>query len=113
MNVTINAPDEQIVGLPFTMECRVGPAMDIDSTFNIVWSEQFGPIVRTVNNISGSLLSNYSDFFTIPSITTSNYFASYRCEVVVNFDQPSTIGSADFTLNATRKLCEISYYMYA
>ena len=87
------------------MECRVGPAMNIDYTFDIVWIRQIGVEVRSVNNIPGSLLSNYSDFFTIPVLTASDQFTTYRCEVVVNFNQPSTVGSTDFTLDSVTRKC--------
>ena len=99
IDVSINTADEQRLGQPFTMECRVGPAMDINNTFSIVWSLRFTAEVRSVNSIPGSLLSNYSDFFTIPALMKSDRFTTYRCEVVVNFDQPSTVGYEDFSLD--------------
>ena len=88
------------------MECRVGPAMDIEYTFNVIWTRSFGnEVVRSVNDIPGSLLSNFSDFFTIQILTPNDGSTPYRCEVIVNFNQPSTVGSADFSLSdLTRKL---------
>ena len=113
IDVTISTTDEQRIGQSFTMECRVGPAMEIDNTFDIIWTIRFGAEVRRVNNISGSLLSQYSDFFTIPILTADDQFITYRCEVVVNFNQPSTVGSADFTLdNVTRKFCLLHVRSY-
>ena len=82
------------------MECRVGPAMEINNTFDIIWTIRFVAEVRSVNNTPGSLLRNYSDFFTIPALTESDRFITYRCEVVVNFNQPSTVGYGDFTLDS-------------
>ena len=100
IDVTITTTDEQIIGQSFTMECRVGPAMEINNTFNIIWTIRFVAEVRSVNNIPGSLLRNYSDFYTIPALTESDRFITYRCEVVVNFNQPSTVGYGDFTLDS-------------
>ena len=82
------------------MECMIGPAMDIDYTFDIVWTIRFDSEVRRVNDISGSSLSDYSDSYTIPVLSDSDRFITYRCEVVINFNQPSTIGYGDFTLDS-------------
>ena len=102
IDVTINTTDEQRIGQSFTMECGVGPTMEINNTFDIIWTIRFGAEVRSVNNIPGSLLRNYvySDFFTIPTLTEDDRFITYRCEVVVNFNQPSTVGYGDFTLDS-------------
>ena len=102
INVTINATNEQIVGQSFTMECRVQRAEGIDSTFDIIWSRRRGGEERRVKNISGSLISKYSDFYTIV-LRRSDDFASYRCDVIINLNQPLNT-SAHFDLNnVTRK----------
>ena len=106
VHVTINTTDEQIVGQPFTMECRVQRAEDINSTFDIIWSRRRGGEERRVKNISGSLISNYSDFYTI-LLRRSDNDASYRCDAIINLNQPLNT-SAHFELNnVTRKLVTV------
>ena len=89
----------------------VGPAMDIDYTFDIVWTIRFFSEVRRVNDISGSLLSDYSDSYTIPVLSNSDRFITYRCEVVVNFNQPSTVGYGDFTLDSVIGMYMVCMYV--
>ena len=79
------------------MECRIQRAENIDSTFDVIWSRRRGGEERRVKNISGSLISNYSDFYTI-LLRTSDNDASYRCDVIINLNQPLNT-SAHFELN--------------
>ena len=50
------------------MECRVGPAMDIEYTFSINWTIRFYDEVRFVPDIPGNLLNDYSDSYYNPKI---------------------------------------------
>ena len=101
--VTINTTDEQIVGQPLTLECRIQRANDIDSTFDIIWTRRSSGEVRRVKNVSGSLISNYSDFYNISVLRRSDNFASYHCDVIINLNQPLNT-SVYFDLNnVTRK----------
>lgn len=80
VDITIlTSSDEQIVGHPLTLECRSGAVREIDSTFDIIWRTEhlISTEVRSVRNISGSLLRNYSDFHTI---TLRRGIRSYSCE---------------------------------
>ena len=88
------------------MECRIQRAESIDSTFDIIWSRQRGGEERRLRNISGSLISNYSDFHTI-LLRRSDAEAYYRCDVIINLNQPLN-ASAYFVLNnVTRKLVTV------
>ena len=104
VNMTIlTSSDEQIVGQPLTLECRIGAAREIDSTFDIIWrTEQLTSTeVRSMRNISGSLLRNYSDFYTI---ILRRGIRSYSCEVIINLMNQSLSTSEHIYLrNATRK----------
>ena len=101
-SVAINASDEQTVGQSLTLECRIEAVKDIDSTVDIIWTTG-NTEVRRVENIPAYLISNYSDFFTIPILSRSDNNREYQCEVIINTSPPVT-GNDNITLNVTRKL---------
>ena len=119
VNITILTSDEQIVGQPLTLECRIGAARGTeDSTFDIIWTQQHNYTeVRSVKDIPGSLLSNYSDFYTIPILRGSDLFNSFSCEIIINSTNQSLSREAYITLaNVTGKfwkitiICKQCYY---
>ena len=99
--VTMSAPDEQTVGQSLTLECRIAAVKDIDSTVDIIWTTG-STEVRRVENIPACLISNYSDFFTIPVLSRNDNNREYQCEVIINISPPVT-GNNSITLNVTRK----------
>ena len=114
VNITIlTSSDEQIVGQPLTLECRIEAAREIDSTFDIIW--RTGGLtsteVRSVKDISGSLLRNYSGFYTI---VIRRGIRSYSCEVIINLMNQSLNTSQHIYLsNATRKFWKLVTQLYA
>ena len=99
VNITILTSDEQIVGQPLTLECRIGAARGIDSTFDIIWTEQRTfTEVRSVKDIPGSLLSNYSDFYTIPILSRNDFLNSFSCEIIINLINQSLSTNARIVL---------------
>ena len=105
-DVTVETSNEQLLGQSLTMECRIGPAHDIyiNSTFDIIWTKESAIEVRRVENISGRLLSNYSDYYVIQTLRAGDAYTSYRCDVLINFTRPLN-ASASMTLeNVIRKL---------
>ena len=106
-DVAITTSDEQIVGQSLILECRIGPAKDIyiNSTFDIIWTKDSAIEVRRVKNISGGLLTNYSDIYVIDTIRAGDAYTSYRCDVIINFTQPLNTSSSITLENVTRKLC--------
>ena len=119
-DVTIKTSDEQIIGESLILECRIGPAHDIyvNSTFDIVWMKESAIEVRRVENISGKMLSNYSDFYVIQTLRAGDAYTSYRCEVIINFTRPLNASTSITLENVTRKLYILSsstiphYYVY-
>ena len=105
VDITIlTSSDEQIVGQPLTLECRIEAAREIDGTFDIIWRTEglTSTEVRSVKDISGSLLRNYSGFYTI---VLKRGIHSYSCEVIINLMNQSLNTSQHIYLsNATRKL---------
>ena len=105
-DVTVETSDEQLLGQSLTMECRIGPAYDIyiNSTFDIIWTKESAMEVRRVENISGSLLSNYSDYYVIQTLRAGDAYTSYRCDVLINFTRPLNASATIILENLTRKL---------
>jgi len=108
--VIINAPDEQDVGQPLTLECKIEAVKDIDGTADIIWTTG-NTVVRRVENISACLLSNYSDFFTTPVLSRSDNNREYQCEVIIKIS-PSIRGNGSVRLNVTRKFEAILLFYY-
>ena len=48
--MVIKAPDEQVLGEPLTLECKIKTAVDIDDTFNVIWTNDITE-ARRVENI--------------------------------------------------------------
>ena len=100
--VVINAPDEQVLGEPLTLECKIITAIDIDDTFNIIWTNDITE-VRRVENIPANLISNYSDFYTIPALSRSDDNRRYQCEVIINTNPPVSAAVASIALQVRSK----------
>ena len=108
VNITIlTSSDEQIVGQPLTLECRIRSPRGIGSTFDIICrTEQLTSTeVRSVKDIPGRILSNYSDFLTIPILRSA---FSYSCEVIINLiNQSLSTSERIFLSNAMCKFWKI------
>ena len=100
--MVINAPDEQILGEPLTLECRIKTAVDIDDTFSIIWTNSITE-VRRVENIPANLISNYSDLYNIPALSRSDDNRRYQCEVIINTNPPVSAAIASITLEVRSK----------
>ena len=117
----MHIPEEQIVGQSLTLECRIKSPKDNYYTFGIIWIKDHVNEVRSVKNISGSLLSSYSDFYTIPVLRRTDEYASFRCDVIINFSQPANTSERSVLENVTREFCKYvavyirsyAYNMYA
>ena len=105
-DVTVETSDEQLVGQSLTMECRIGPAHDIfiNSTFDIIWTKESAIEVRRVENVSGRLLSSYSDYYVIQTLRAGDAYTSYRCDVIINFTRSLNASGSIILENVARKL---------
>ena len=108
--VTIVTTDEQLLGQSLTLECRIEAVKGLNGTAEIIWTIRDTEVeVRRVENISGSLISNYTDKYIIPVLRKSDAFTLYQCEVLIN-TRPQLAGRGFFSLNnVTRKLFKINY----
>ena len=99
--VQVVAPCEQVVGQSLTLQCNIAAVSDIAATVDIIWTTG-DTEVRRVEDIQGSLINNFTDFFTIPVLSKSNNDQEYHCTVVINTNPPIT-GNDSVVLNVTRK----------
>ena len=86
------------------MQCRIRRVRAVDATFDIIWTRDLSDErVRSVTKLSGSLITDYTDYYVISELRRSDRFATYRCDVIINLNQTLN-ASANFVLeNVTRK----------
>ena len=80
-NVTVTAPNTQIVGQPLTLTCNAVTVRGITSRATIVWRRN-GAVRATRNNVLPSVDSSsqtYSDTFMIQSLSTDDNDIPYQC----------------------------------
>ena len=90
-NVTITAPNTQIVSQSLTLECSVTTVRGITSRVDIIWSSDGTQLERMegVNVISTTGNSVvYTDTYNISQLNTTNDGREYQCEVVINTSPP-------------------------
>ena len=85
-----------------SLECKIKTAVDIDDTFNIIWTNSITE-VRRVENISANLISNYSDLYTIPALSRSDDNRRHQCEVIINTNPPVSAAIGSTTLQVRSK----------
>ena len=100
------APIKQVVGQSLTLQCKITAVSDIASTVDIMWTNG-GSEVRRVN-VPGSLIHNFTDYFTIPVLSRSDNDQEYQCVVVIN-TTPILRGNDSVVLNVTRKYIKLVY----
>jgi len=83
-NVTVTAPNTQIVGQSSTLECSVTAVRGITSRVDIIWSRDGIELQRTELNITEEINTDY----TISQLNTTDDGAEYHCEVVINTSPP-------------------------
>ena len=101
--ISLNTPNTQIVGQSLTLECSVTTVRGITSRVDIVWSSD-GFNLDTVKDVNITLSEgntvNYSVFYTIPQLSTTDDGRVYQCEVVIN-TSPPVMATGSVTLDVT------------
>ena len=84
-NVTVTAPNTQIVGQSLTLTCNVTAVRGITSSMDIVWTRDGIELQMTeVNNTE----EMYIDTYNISQLSTTDDGEEYQCEVVINASPP-------------------------
>ena len=90
-NVTVTAPNTQIVGQSLTLECSVTTVRGIISRVDIIWSSDGTQLERMEGvNVSSTTDNSvvYTDTYNISQLNTTDDGREYRCEVVINTSPP-------------------------
>ena len=103
-NVTVIAPDTQVVGQSLILECGVIAVRGIMSNVNFVWSIYNGPELMRVEGVYSTFTSydseEYLANYTIPLLSTTDDGRVYQCEVVIN-TSPPVMATGSVTLDVT------------
>ena len=99
-NVTVTAPNTQIVGQPLTLECSVTAARGIEVGVDIIW-RRGSMVLMTTTNISPTMIDSsliYTDTYDISQVNTTDDGRAYECTVVINAS-PVVMASRNVTLD--------------
>ena len=91
-NVTVTAPNTQIVGQSLTLECSVTTVRGIISRVDIIWSSDGAELERMEGvNVSSTTDNSvvYTDTYDISQLNTTDDGREYWCEVVINTSPPA------------------------
>ena len=87
--VVISILNNQTVGQSLTLECSVTTVRGITSRVDVVWSNNDLEIKRIEGVHFSSLTNNsksvqFTDFYVIPQLRTSDEGRSFDCQVLLN-----------------------------
>ena len=116
--ITIGILDDQTVGQSLTLQASITTVRGITSTVDIVWSSNGVELERT-EGLNHSSTTNdsvlYTEFYTIPQLSTLDEGRAITCHVIINSLTPVT-ATDNVTLNVTGKCnlsssytCSVSY----
>ena len=102
-NVTVTAPNTQIVGQSLILECSVTTVKGITSRIDIEWS--IGN--RVLQSMEGADITStasdfvlYTDFYSISKVSTLDDGRVYQCKVIINAI-PRLMATDSTTLDVT------------
>ena len=104
-NITVTAPNTQIVGQSLTLECSVTTVRGITSRVDIVWNSDGVELNRTgTPNITRTTDDKieYIDIYTITLLKDTDINRTFQCEMIVH-SIPSIMVNGDITLNVSGK----------
>ena len=103
--VVISILNNQTVGQSLTLECSVTTAKGITSRVDIVWRKNDLEIKR-IEGVSFSSFTNnsklvqFTDFYVLPQLSTSDEGRLFQCQVLVNRESPVKVTNS-VSLNVT------------
>jgi len=111
-NVTVTAPNTQIVGQSLMLECSVTTVRGITSTIDIQWSIG-NTILQMVEGINSTLTTtssvSYQTTYNITQLTTSDDDRVYQCKVLINTN-PQLTTTDSVTLDVTGNNFELNLF---
>ena len=97
--------NNQTVGQSLTLECSITTVRGITSRVDIVWSSNSSELKRTEGLTHSSTTNDsvlYTEFYTIPQLSTLDEGRTITCNFVINTTSPVTTTDS-VTLNVTGK----------
>ena len=97
--------NNQTVGQPLTLECSVTAVRGITSSVDMLWFST-GLEIKRIEGVTFNLVTNnrelvqFTDFYTIPELSTADENASYQCEVYIDAELPAKAADS-VSLNVT------------
>ena len=102
-NVTVTAPNTQIVGQSLILECSVTTVRGITSRIDIEWSIRNVMLQRMEGVDATSTASDfvvYTNIYNISQVSTFDNGRVYQCKVIIN-TIPRLITTDNTTLDVT------------
>ena len=93
---------------PLTLECTIVTVRGITSRVNIVWSSD-GTEFKRIEGLNNSSTVNdsviYTEFYTIPQLSTLDEGRIFMCDVLINTTSP-VMATDSVILNVTGKFLQ-------
>ena len=109
INVSVTAPNTQIIGQSLILECSITTVRGITSRIDIEWSS--GNIILQMIEGIGHISSNssvlYKIIYNITEVSTLDDDRIYQCKVVINTN-PQLTAADSITLDVTGNNLEIN-----
>ena len=101
----MSIPSNQIVGQSLTLVCSIATVRGITSRVDIVWTS-YGSELERIEGLNHSSTTNdsllYTEFYTIPQLSTLDEGRNITCDVFINALTPVT-ATDNVILNVTGK----------
>ena len=104
-SIRIIAPNNQTVGQSLTLESTITTVRGITSRVDIVWSSNGSELKRIEGHNFSSVANDsvmYTEFYTIPQLSTSDEGRVFMCDVFIDTTSP-VMATDNVTLNVTGK----------
>ena len=104
-SIQTNVLNNQTVGQSLTLECTIVTVRGITSKVDIIWNSDGTELKRTGGLNDGSIVNDsviYTDFYTIPQLSTLDEARVVTCDVLINTISP-VMATDSVTLNVTGK----------
>ena len=111
--IQANILSNQIVGESLTLQCTITTVRGITSRVDIEWSSD-GSELKIIEGLNHSTTTNnsviYTEFYTIPQLSTLDDARTLRCDMLINTISP-VMATDSVTLNVTGKCFAVAYQL--
>ena len=102
------------MGQSLTLKCSIVTVRGITSRVDIIWNSDGTELERTERLNDGSIVNHsvmYTEFYTIPQLSTLDEARVVACDVLIN-TIPPVMATDSVTLNVTGKCLQWLAYLY-